>query len=143
MKEPIKAITYTGSEQPFVDRVYNSRLTFDPGQTRAIPVALAAKFLLHKDVFKAAEAVEQATEKTSAVEQDDTAETLAEAAALDDERRKRENERFELHQQMDKMDKKALRDWVKLKFNQEFHHNIGESNLREQVKGLIDQFGAP
>ena len=37
-------VTYTGRETPFTDRLYGSRLTFEPGQTREVTlVALAGK----------------------------------------------------------------------------------------------------
>lgn len=142
------SVTYTGSETPFVDRVYRSRLTFDPGQTREVPADLAAKFLRHQDVFQPAGQKDDAAKpkkdaQKPAGQKDDTAEKLEAAKKDEEERRAKENARFELHQQLDKMDKQALRDWAKVKFQQEFPGNLGEANLRDRVKGLVDQYGAP
>lgn len=142
--KPSAAITYIGNENPFVDRVYNSRLTFTHGQSRVVPEPLASKFLAHADSFQrsdAAQAVQAVA--TQELEVNSTSAQLDEAARKDAERRQKENSRFELHQQFDKMDKKALRDWAKVHFKQDLHHNLSESNVREQVKGLVDQFGAP
>ena len=140
------AITYIGTETPFQDRIYRSRLTFDPDQTREVPAELATKFLLHADVFKAADGKAAAsTSKTKNVEtpKDDTQETLEAAQKAEEDRRQKENQRFELHQQIDKMDKQALRDWTKTKFQQELPGNLGIEKMRDRVKGFVDQFGAP
>ncbi|NVM91080.1 hypothetical protein FHT32_004744 [Variovorax sp. SG517] len=140
------AITYIGTETPFQDRIYRSRLTFDPDQTREVPAELATKFLLHADVFKAADVkAADATSKSKKVEtpKDDTQETLEAAQKAEEERRQKENQRFELHQQIDKMDKQALRDWTKTKFQQELPGNLGIEKMRDRVKGFVDQFGAP
>jgi transposase len=141
------AVTYTGTETPFLDRIYRSRLTFDPNQTRQVPAELATKFLLHADVFKAADenaaanSVERSEEPS--VPKDDTQEQLEGAKKAEDERRQKENQRFELHQQIDKMDKQALRDWTKTKFQQDLPGNLGVEKMRDRVKGFVDQYGAP
>jgi hypothetical protein len=139
------AVTYIGTETPFQDRIYRSRLTFEPDQTRELPPELAAKFLLHADVFMAAEgkAKEPSKGKTATQAKDDTQKTLEEASKTEDDRRQKENQRFELHQQIDKMDKQALRDWTKTKFQQELPGNLGIEKMRDRVKGFVDQFGAP
>ena len=142
------SVTYTGAEAPFVDRIYRSRLTFDPGQTREVPADLAAKFLRHQDVFQPAGQKDDTAKPKKAAEKpagqkDDTAEKLESAKKAEEERRAKENARFELHQQIDKMDKQALRDYAKEKFGHAFVGNVGEAKMRDQVKGLIDQFGAP
>lgn len=133
------AVTYTGTESPFMDRIYRSRLTFEPGQTRELPPELATKFLLHADVFQPGAAEPAKPAKPV----DNTAAQLEAGQKADEERRQKENQRFELHQQIDKMDKQALRDWAKVKFQQEFPGNLGEAKLRDRVKGLVDQYGAP
>lgn len=132
-------VMYTGKETPFVDRIYRSRLTFEPGQVRELPADLATKFLRHADVFARSDAVAPQAQE----HEDDTAQVLDASRRDEDERRALENERFELHQQLEKMDKKALREWAKLKFRQEFPGALSEANLRERVKALVDQYGAP
>lgn len=142
MEEQLVGVTYTGSEDPFVDRIYRSRLTFEHGQTRELPPELAAKFLQHVDVFKAAD-VGEAKAKKPAKAKDDTQERLEAAELAESERRDKENIRFEVHQQIDKMDKAAMRDFAKTNFKVEFSGALGEAKMREQVKGLVDQYGMP
>lgn len=139
-EEQLIGVTYTGSEDPFVDRIYRSRLTFEHGQTRELPPELAAKFLQHADVFQAAG---EAKAKKPAKAKDDTQEQLEAAEKAEGERREQENTRFEVHQQIDKMDKAAMRDFAKTNFKVEFPGALGEAKMREQVKGLVDQYGMP
>lgn len=139
MKTIDVGVTYTGTESPFVDRIYRSRLTFEPGQTRALPVELATKFLLHADVFQRAD--EHTT--TSAPPIDDTSDQLQASKKSEQDHREKENARFELVQHIEQMDKPALMDWAKVNFQQELPRNLGVEKLRERVVGLIDQFGAP
>ena len=138
-EEQLVGVTYTGREDPFVDRIYRSRLTFEHGQTRELPPDLAAKFLQHTDVFHAAEA----KAKKPAKAKDDTQEQLEAAEKAESERREQENTRFEVHQQIDKMDKAAMRDFAKTNFKVDFPGALGEAKMREQVKGLVDQYGTP
>lgn len=139
-EEQLIGVTYTGSEDPFVDRIYRSRLTFEHGQTRELPPELAAKFLQHADVFQAAG---EAKAKKPAKSKDDTQEQLEAAEKAEGERREQENTRFEVHQQIDKMDKAAMRDFAKTNFKVEFPGALGEARMRDQVKGLVDQYGMP
>jgi hypothetical protein len=139
-EEQLVGVTYTGREDPFVDRIYRSRLTFEHGQTRELPPELAAKFLQHADVFQAAG---EAKAKKPAKSKDDTQEQLEAAEKAESERREQENTRFEVHQQIDKMDKAAMRDFAKTNFKVEFPGALGEAKMREQVKGLVDQYGMP
>ena len=139
-EEQLIGVTYTGSEDPFVDRIDRSRLTFEHGQTRELPPELAAKFLQHADVFQAAG---EAKAKKPAKSKDDTQEQLEAAEKAEGERREQENTRFEVHQQIDKMDKAAMRDFAKTNFKVEFPGALGEARMRDQVKGLVDQYGMP
>ena len=139
-EEQLIGVTYTGREDPFVDRIYRSRLTFEHGQTRELPPELAAKFLQHADVFQAAG---EAKAKKPAKAKDDTQEQLEAAEKAESERREQENSRFEVHQQIDKMDKAAMRDFAKTNFKVDFPGALGEAKMREQVKGLVDQYGMP
>ena len=141
-EEQLIGVTYTGSEDPFVDRIYRSRLTFEHGQTRELPPELAAKFLQHADVFQAAGEA-KAKKPAKAKAKDDTQEQLEAAEKAESERREQENSRFEVHQQIDKMDKAAMRDFAKTNFKVDFPGALGEAKMREQVKGLVDQYGMP
>lgn len=147
------AVTYTGSDDPFVDRIYHSGLTFANGQTRQLPVALAHRFLRHSDVFKeASEEVEKPKESAKKKgesnagvlkKDDDTQSQLDAAASADKKREEQENARFDLLQQVERMDKTGLRDLAKVNWGQNIHHSTSLENMRDIVRGFIDQFGTP
>lgn len=137
-------VTYTGSDEPFVDRIYHSGLTFSNGQTRSVPAALAHRFLRHADVFqqgKQGNTKAAGTEENQ--EQDDTAQQLETSAKAEADRKDAENKRFEVLQQIDRMDKEALRDFAKVNFKQDIHHKVGLEKARDMVRGFVDQFGMP
>ncbi len=146
------AVTYTGRETPFVDRIYRSKLTFNPGQTRLLPALLAAKLLRHAEftpfVEPGTESVADAKKaedlqlQEKPVTQDDTATLLDDAKKAEDLQRQQEDARFTLLQQIDKMDKQALRDWTKQTYQQDLPPQLGLEKMRDRVRDFIDQFGA-
>jgi hypothetical protein len=140
-----QAVTYTGNDTPFIDRIYRSRLTFDPGQTRVVPIALAARFLRHSDIFEEAgsdgDTAGAATGQALAQQPDDTAIQLEAAKKSEEELRLQEEARFSVLQQIEKMDKQALRDWTKQTYKQDLPGNLGLDNMRERVRGFVGQFG--
>lgn len=133
------AVTYMGRETPFVDRIYRSRLTFNPGQTRMLPALLAAKLLRHAEFTPGDEPEAPAVPEAKT---DDTSALLDEAKKVDELQREKEDARFNLLQQIDKMDKQALRDWTKQTYQQDLPGNLGLDKMRDRVRGFIDQFGA-
>lgn len=138
------AVTYVGSDEPFVDRIYRSGLTFDHGQTRTVPTPLGARFLLHTDVFKRADVVAAKAEHKQAAAKkpdDDTAQVLDQAKKDDDARRELDEARFSLLDQLDSMDKAGLIDWAQQHYKQKIPHNLGEAKVRDMAKGFIDQYG--
>lgn len=139
------AVTYTGRDDPFIDRLYRSGLTFTNGQTRTVPPVLAERFLRHSDVFQPAASAQEpaAADAGKSEAKDDTDEVLEQAQKQQDELRKKEDERFALLDQLDAMDKPALIEWALVKYQQRIHPNTGEAKVREQVKGFVDQYGAP
>lgn len=144
------AVTYTGSDDPFKDRIYRSGLTFTPGQTRLVPATLAERFLRHADVFKQGKAEQPKVpkkaadqDKADATDQDDTAQVLEQNQKDQDEQRQQEDTRFALMDQLDAMDKKALIDWASTNYKQTIHHKTAEPNVRDMVKGFVDQYGMP
>lgn len=136
------AVTYTGREDPYKDRIYRTGLTFTPGQTRALPAPLAARFLQHSDVFTAAKA-DAAAKAEKGEKKDDTAVALEAAKMQEDTQREQEDARFALMNQIDSMDKKAVADWAFTHYNQKIPGNLGDARAREMAKGFIDQYGMP
>ena len=137
------AVTYTGNDDPFKDRIYRSGLTFAPGQTRLVPATLAQRFLRHSDVFKEGAAGEAKKAKQAQAEQDDTKQLLEQQQQEQDDQRKQEDARFALLDQLDSMDKPGLIAWAKDNYKQSIPGNLGLEKVRERAKGFIDQYGAP
>lgn len=76
------AVTYTGRDDPFIDRLYRSGLTFTPGQSRIVPLTLAERFLRHADVFQRVKSAQELqTEAVAAQEAADAAKAASEALA--------------------------------------------------------------
>lgn len=137
------SVTYTGTDDPFKDRIYRSGLTFAPGQTRLVPATLAQRFLRHSDVFKEGAAGEAKVAKKAKAEQDDTKQVLEQQQQEQDEQRQQEDARFALLDQLDSMDKPGLIAWAKDNYKQSIPGNLGIEKVRERAKGFIDQYGAP
>lgn len=155
------AVTYTGTEDPFKDRIYRSGLTFTPGQTRLVPATLAQRFLRHSDVFeegkdtkakatKSAAVTEPAkteptepAQTTQAEKPDDTKQVLEQQQQKLDEQRLQEDARFALLDSLDSMDRKGLIDWADQNYKQKIPGNLSLAKARDIAKGFIDQYGMP
>ncbi len=132
-------VTYTGREDPFIERNYGSSLSFAPGQTRAVPIDLSAKLLRHKDVF--APATGDAPPEKAKTSADDTATQLAEAAKANAEVDAQLNERQNVVDQVNLMNKDALKEFAHTKYGQPLPKTMSEATMRAKVVGLIDQYG--
>lgn len=144
------AVTYTGRDDPFIDRLYRSGLTFSNGQSRIVPPTLAERFLRHADVFKRtdeADSVPSAAQASTVVQteppKDDTEKLLDDAQKKQDDQRLKEDARFALLDQLDSMDKTGLISWAQDKYKQKIPGNLGEAKVRERAKGFVDQYGMP
>lgn len=134
------AVTYTGTDDPFKDRIYRSGLTFTPGQTRVVPEPLAARFLQHQDVFKRADAPLPAQAQPLV---DDTQRQLDAAKSLEDTQRQHDNARFDLLDSIEAMDRNALISWADQHYQQKIPGNVSVAKAREIARGFIDQYGMP
>lgn len=135
------AVKYVGKETPFVERNYGSGLTFEPGQTRFVPDELAARLLRHADVFAKGNA-DNATAPKKTDGGDGTQDQL-EAAAKEQALKDVElNQRQDLVDQINLMDKDALKDYVNIKYGQSIPKTLTVENMRAKAVQLIDQFGA-
>lgn len=140
------AVTYTGTDDPFKDRIYRSGLTFAPGQTRLVPATLAQRFLRHSDVFKegaAGEAKAAKKAEQAQAEQDDTKQVLEQQQHEQEEQRQQEDARFALIDSIESMDQKAVIEWAHRHYKQKIHHKTSVEKARETAKGFIDQYGMP
>lgn len=144
------AVTYTGKDDPFKDRIYRSGLTFTPGQTREVPVTLAERFLRHKDVFQRADVAKVAPAKAAKAAPDvvqkpvdDTTELLDQAQKDQDQQRELDEGRFALMGQIEAMDRKAVIEWAQDHYKQKIPGNVSVAAARDMAKGFIDQYGMP
>ena len=136
------AVTYTGTDNPFKDRIYRSGLTFTPGQTRLVPATLAQRFLRHSDVF-AGGAADDARSAEPVPAEDDTQQRLEQQQQEQDAQRQQEDARFALLDSIDSMDRKAVIDWAELNYKQKIPGNVSAEKARDIAKGFIDQYGMP
>ena len=140
------AVTYTGNDDPYKDRIYRSGLTFAPGQTRMLPAPLAARFLRHADVFKRAgddeaEAAVQAQPTESADQ--DTTKVLEQQKQEQDVQRQQEDARFALLDSIDSMKREAVIEWAEQHYGQKIPGNVSVAKARDMARAFIDQYGMP
>ena len=134
-------VVYTGRERPFIDRIYGTRLDWMPGQARALPALLAAKFLRHKDCFKQGKADKGAKPKAEPV--DDTKQKLQEAAREEQEARTEQDSKFLLIEQLRQMDAAGLKTWAKEHIGETFKGNPSLATIQERVFAHIEAYGVP
>lgn len=133
------AVKYFGRESPFVERNYGSGLTFDPGQTRIVPPELAARLLRHADVFSKGEDGIATPEDSDSDSTHAQLEAAAKKKALEDVDL---SNRQDLVDQINRMDKDALKDYASIKYGQSLPKTLSVENMRIKVVQFIDQFGA-
>lgn len=134
-------VRYCGRRDVWTDHIYGSGLSFTKGQTRSLPAELARKLLRHTDVFVAGE-VEAETAAEVEAPEDDTADLLEEAEAKRAEQEKERSALQDLRDQVMLMDKTSLERFAKTNYRQDLDKRKAVTALREQVIGMIDQFGA-
>ena len=132
------AVKYIGRRPTFEDRVYGTGLTFSQGQTRALPAIIASRFLRHPDVF--AEGSGEAEQDLPST--DDTGEHLARLEQQQSKQHKELNELQDLRDSIQQMTKAGLEDFARTKYRQELDRRKNLPELRAQVLGFIDRFGA-
>ena len=136
-------VQYIGRKPTFTDHLYGTGLTFEQGQVRGLPDDIARKFLRHADQFKEAKglAVVADQDQAQSNEQDDTAKKLAEAKRLQEEEQKQQDQLHDLRQQIGNMTKESLCDYAQVNYRQKLDKRASVGELRQQVIGMVDQFG--
>ena len=135
------AVQYIGRRETFTDHLYGTGLVFAKEQVRNLPGELARKFLRHADQFKEGQVV-ATVEQSSAEPDDDTASTLAKAQQNKDEEQKQQDQLNDLKQQIGVMSKDTLFDYAFTRYQQKLDKRSSVDSLRQQVIGLVDQYGA-
>ena len=153
-KQDEVSIKYIGKREPWSDRLYRTGLVFDCDQVRTIPWDMARKFLRHEDLFekvdvdakdkgKASQSSKADTPNDSDKAADDTQALLDEQEAKNKDKDDEQSELQALYDQVNVMDKDALKDFAQTHYQQKLNKSKSEENLRIEVNGMIDQFGAP
>ncbi len=75
--------------------------------------------------------------------EDDTDAVLAEAKKVEEARRQADQNRLDLVQTLDSMDKDQLQDWGFDKFQQKVPKTLTVENMRVRLVEMIDQYGVP
>lgn len=145
---PTTNLVYIGKKY-FVDRLYGSGLDFEPNQVREVPSELARSFLRHADLFAVSQEPGGTIEYMYDMEGglievniDNTAELLELQAKKDKEAAKSGQELQDLLMQVSTMDKNALSQFAKDRYQVDLNKRKAVETLREEVIGLINQFGA-
>lgn len=127
--------------KPWIDRLYGSGLSFEPGQSRTVPSRLGRNFLRHADVFEPAEAKPVKASKTELT--DDTDAQLQKAKEEKDKVTEEQNRIQDLHDRINTMTKDALVDFARVNYRQDIDKTKFKADeLKAKVIGLVDQYGA-
>lgn len=149
------SIKYIGKREPWHDRLYRTGLVFDCNQVRTIPWDMARKFLRHEDLFEKVDAdakdeSDETLEKPEGDTQDDSDQKPDDTQALLDEQEAKNKDKDDeqrelqaLYDQVNVMDKKALKDFAQNHYQQNTNNSKSVENIRLDVTSMIDQFGAP
>lgn len=149
------SIKYIGKREPWHDRLYRTGLVFDCNQVRTIPWEMARKFLRHEDLFKkvnddAKDKTDKASKKSEADKADDDSQASDDTQALLDKQETKNKDKDDeqrelqaLYDQVNVMDKPALKDFAMTHYQQNTNNSKSVENIRLDVTAMIDQFGAP
>ncbi len=149
------SIKYIGKREPWHDRLYRTGLVFDCNQVRTIPWDMARKFLRHEDLFekvdddakgkdgKAKSSSEDDAQNEGDKTTDDTQALLDEQEAKNKDKDDEQKELQALYDQVNVMDKDALKDFAQNHYQQKTNNSKSVENIRLDVTAMIDQFGAP
>ena len=142
MTTPVK---YIGRKPSYTDYVHGSKLTFEPGQVRAIPDdSLARKFLRQVDIFERGDPVQEQAPTTTTTEppKDDTLTQLDAVQKEKDKANELDKQRNDLLDQIRVMDRSQLDILANDRWGQKLHSRLSLENARAKVLQFVDQYGA-
>lgn len=136
-------VTYIGRAESYEDRIYGTGLHFVQGQTRPLSEHLASQFLRHVDQFERAELTDPGTpEDGNAPPLDDTEDVLAATQKAKDKQVSKQQELQMIYDQIATMGKASLVDFAMTNYRQTISMRDSAVQLRAQVTGFVDQYGA-
>jgi hypothetical protein len=125
------AITYIGHRPIYKDGACGSGVTFEQGQTLAIPEQFAVRMLKHPSVY------------VRATGKDAKSAPAADVPVLDEDAQ-REKEQHDLHDVRDtiqRMDKDSLKVFAKTNWGLNLDGRKSQDALREEVLTSFERFG--
>lgn len=157
-------VQYIGKRDVWVDRKYTGGLTFTKWQKRSIPAVMAGKMLRHTDLFaefipkepvlaedqdeadqgqpEQDDSAQDQEQEQEHPEVDDTEQLLKESQELKDDEDEIEQELQSIRDEIYNMDKEALEHFAFTRYEQKINKRRSVENLRQEVIGLVDQYGA-
>lgn len=120
------AIKYVGRRPRYREGAYGSGIEFTRGETVLVPDDLGVKLLRHPDVYARGADSEAAS---------------MHVAAEPDGMRDEEDSLQEIRDSIAMMDKAALEMFAKTHFSVTLNRRQRVDSLRQQVAGLVEQFG--
>ena len=120
-------VEYIGKRTPHADGLYGTYIQWPaPGAVQLVPEAIAARMIaVNRDVYRAGVYGGEAAQAAKVESQPD------------------DNARLELDMVIQTMDKVALEGYARVNFGQELDRRQSVDTLRQKVKMLVDQYGAP
>lgn len=124
-------------KKPWRGVLYETRIPFEPGETKMLPAQLARKYISHHDVFSAGE-VNDAPKKSKAEIDSELIKLQMEKVEKDEAEK---NRVMDFKQDIDlKYDKDALKE-LATRYGHKFKGNVSVERMRTEVKDLVDRFG--
>ena len=140
----MKNVRYIGKKDHKEDNVAGTGIVWNgQGDVQAVSDSAFAKLILHPDVWENAGADDGISSETKPAESETgsaTSETKpaeTETTAKTDEAR--DVDSLPPMQNLEGMDKTALKDFAQRHFGHEFHHNAGEAKMRQTIIGLMNR----
>ena len=117
-------IKYVGKRPTYIDGMYGTRTAFVQGETAMVDADIAVKMLRHTDQYQPGieAGASPAVESKPVTEKDEDTQ--------------------DLRDQINIMDKHALKQMAWERYQQRFSGNPSVESLRAKVTQLVDQFGA-
>ncbi len=122
-------VKYVGRRASYMENAYGSKLVFTTGETKLVPAELAAKLLMHPDVY----VLGDVTTSPGFV--------LEEAASKPSTEQDQEGTLQDIRDAINIMDKDALEQFARFHFKVDIDKRRSATHLRQLVTQMVDQYG--
>ena len=122
MDQRLTSVKYIGKRPEYTDGTFGTRIHFVQGESRMVPFDIARQMLKHLDVYVPGEKDAPVASMPKEKDPEDDVQDMRDSIAL--------------------MDKDALNSYAQIHFGTKLDKRKDVGQLRAQVTGLVDQFGA-